>query len=105
MPYLSRMEQKRAGPRRTRCGVLLCLLLAVACATLACSSASPPGSAGHASPDRSRHHRAAAPRLHVSGNRLVNGHGRPVLLHGVDRSGAEFMCVQGHGIFDGPART
>jgi hypothetical protein len=25
------------------------------------------------------------------------------VLHGVDRSGTEFMCVQGHGIFDGPS--
>jgi len=96
MPYLSRMEQKRAGSRRARRGVLLCLLAAVACATPACSSASAPDGTGH-------HRAGAAPRLHVSGNRLVNGHGRPVLLHGVDRSGTEFMCVQGHGIFDGPA--
>jgi len=104
MAYLSRMEQKRASSRRARRGVALCLLAAVACATPACSSASPPGGAGHASPDRSGHHpRDAAPRLHVSGNRLVNGHGRTVLLHGVNRSGTEFMCVQGHGIFDGPA--
>ena len=104
MPYLSGMGQKRAGQRRARRGVLLCLLAAVACATPACSSASPPGSTGHASPDRSAHHRrGTAPRLHVSGNRLVNSHGRPVLLHGVNRSGTEFMCVEGHGIFDGPA--
>jgi endoglucanase len=97
MPYLSRMGLKRARPRRARHGVLLCLLAAVAYAAPACSSASPPGGA-----DRSGHHQRAAPRLHVSGNRLVNGHGRPVLLHGVNRSGTEFMCVQGHGIFDGP---
>jgi endoglucanase len=104
MPYLSRMERKRAGARRAWRGALLCLLAAVGCAAPACSSASPPDSAGHASPDRSGHHRRdAAPRLHVSGNRLVNGHGRPVLLYGVNRSGTEFMCVHGHGIFDGPA--
>jgi len=95
MPYLSRMEPKRASSRRPRRGVLLCLLAAVACATPACSSASPPGGTGH--------HQRAALRLHVSGNRLVNGRGRRVLLHGVNRSGTEFMCVQGHGIFDGPA--
>ena len=45
---------------------------------------------------------SAAPKLHVSGNRLVTAHGRPVVLHGVNRSGTEFLCVQGHGIFDGP---
>ncbi len=45
---------------------------------------------------------ASAPQLHVSGNKLVNADGTPVVLHGVDRSGGEYMCVQGHGIFDGP---
>jgi endoglucanase len=45
---------------------------------------------------------AVAPRLHVSGNRLVGANGRTVVLHGVNRSGGEFMCVQGHGIWDGP---
>ena len=44
---------------------------------------------------------AAAPSLHVSGNSLVNAHGARVVLHGVDRSGSEFACVQGWGIFDG----
>jgi endoglucanase len=45
----------------------------------------------------------AAPRLHVSGNKLVNANGSPVVLHGVDRSGTEYQCVQGRGIFAGPA--
>jgi len=45
---------------------------------------------------------SVAPALHVSGKRLVNGHGRRVVLHGVDRSGGEFACVQGWGIWDGP---
>src|SRR5262249_61546100 len=86
-----------------RPAMLPCLLAAAAWAAPACSSASRQGGTGHAGPDRSGHHRrGAAPRLHVSGNRLVNGHGRPVLLHGVNRSGTEFMCVQGHGVFDGP---
>jgi endoglucanase len=43
-----------------------------------------------------------APQLHVSGNRLVNAYGRRVVLHGVDRSGAEYKCVLRNGIFDGP---
>ena len=43
-----------------------------------------------------------APQLHVSGNELVDSSGQRVVLHGVDRSGTEYMCVQGNGIFDGP---
>jgi len=43
-----------------------------------------------------------APQLHVSGNKLVDASGNQVVLHGVDRSGTEYMCVQGRGIFDGP---
>jgi endoglucanase len=44
----------------------------------------------------------AAPQLHVSGNKLVDQNGNQVVLHGVDRSGTEYECVQGNGIFDGP---
>jgi endoglucanase len=44
-----------------------------------------------------------APALHVSGNELVNSAGSQVILHGMDRSGAEYACVQGWGFFDGPA--
>lgn len=45
----------------------------------------------------------AAPQLHVSGNKLVTVGGQPVTLHGVDRSGTEYKCVQHDGIFDGPS--
>jgi endoglucanase len=45
---------------------------------------------------------STAPQLQVSGNKLVNASGQTVLLHGVDRSGTEYACVQGNGIFDGP---
>ncbi len=44
-----------------------------------------------------------APELSVLGNRIVTANGQPVHLHGVNRSGTEFACVQGHGIFDGRA--
>ncbi|WP_425827668.1 cellulose binding domain-containing protein [Streptomyces fractus] len=44
----------------------------------------------------------AAPALKVSGNKLVDASGATRRILGVNRSGAEFMCVQGHGIFDGP---
>ena len=45
---------------------------------------------------------SAAPQLHVSGNKLLDANGNQVVLHGVDRSGTEYACVQGSGIFDGP---
>jgi hypothetical protein len=41
--------------------------------------------------------------LSVSGNRIVNSSGQPVRLVGVNRSGMEFMCIQGYGFFDGPS--
>jgi len=44
----------------------------------------------------------SAPQLHVSGNKLLNASGQQVVLHGVNRSGTEYACVQGNGIFDGP---
>jgi endoglucanase len=44
----------------------------------------------------------AALQLHVSGNKLVNGAGQAIVLRGVDRSGGEYSCVGGNGIWDGP---
>jgi endoglucanase len=44
----------------------------------------------------------SAPQVHVSGNELVGANGQPIVLRGVDRSGAEYQCVGGKGIFDGP---
>ncbi len=41
--------------------------------------------------------------LHVAGNTLLNGAGQVVRLHGVNRSGTEYACIQGWGIFDGPS--
>jgi len=40
--------------------------------------------------------------LHVEGNRLVDSSGRSVVLHGVNRSGTEYLCAQDLGIADGP---
>jgi hypothetical protein len=40
--------------------------------------------------------------LHASGHQIVDGAGHPVLLRGVNRSGTEFGCAKGGGIFDGP---
>jgi len=45
----------------------------------------------------------AITNLKVAGNQLVDTSGKPVILHGVDRSGTEFACVQpGNLIFNGP---
>jgi endoglucanase len=44
---------------------------------------------------------AGLPGLSVRSNQLLAG-GEPITLHGVNRSGTEFGCVQGWGIEDGP---
>ena len=38
----------------------------------------------------------------MSGNQLVDRGGQDVPAAGVNRSGGEFACVQGKGIWDGP---
>jgi hypothetical protein len=43
--------------------------------------------------------------LHVSGTQLLDANGNVVHLHGVDRAGTEYACIQGWGIFDGPNAT
>jgi endoglucanase len=43
--------------------------------------------------------------IRVSGHQLVNGHGTPIQLRGVNRAGTEYACVQGWGIFDGPSNA
>jgi hypothetical protein len=43
-----------------------------------------------------------APTVRVVGNQLVDGAGNDIRLLGVNRSGAEYACAQGWGIFDGP---
>ena len=49
-------------------------------------------------------HRHSPLRLavHVEGNELVNAAAEPIRLVGVNRSGTQYMCVLGRGIFDGP---
>ena len=43
---------------------------------------------------------AAAPALHVSGNKLLTAAGATYRLLGVNRASAEFACVQGKGMWD-----
>jgi len=40
--------------------------------------------------------------LHASGGTILGADGSAVRLHGVNRSGSEFACVDGYGFFDGP---
>jgi len=39
--------------------------------------------------------------LHVSGNQVLNRTNQSVVIHGTDRSGTEYACAQGNGLFDG----
>jgi hypothetical protein len=39
--------------------------------------------------------------LKVKGNKIVDWNGKEAMLLGVNRSGSEYMCSQGRGIFDG----
>jgi hypothetical protein len=45
----------------------------------------------------------ASSGLHVSGRDLLAGNGHRLILRGVNRSGTEYACIQGWGIFDGPS--
>jgi hypothetical protein len=48
---------------------------------------------------------AALSGLSVNGNRITDSGGHPLMLRGVNRSGTEYACIQGWGIFDGPSDT
>ncbi len=52
---------------------------------------------------RAHRARACAAGLRVAGTELLDGAGHRVRLRGVVRSGAEYMCSEGYGIFDGPS--
>jgi hypothetical protein len=39
---------------------------------------------------------------HLLGNQPPDSNGKVFVPHGVNRSGVEFTCVQGKGVFDGP---
>jgi hypothetical protein len=44
----------------------------------------------------------SATGLHVVGNRLYDKNGNVVHLHGANRDGTEYACIQGWGLSDGP---
>ena len=48
------------------------------------------------------HAQMARLALQVRGNELVDGAGKPIRLLGVDRSGAEYACIQGWQVVAGP---
>ena len=41
--------------------------------------------------------------LHAVGNHIEDATGQTIVLHGVNRSGTEYKCIQSGGIFDGPS--
>jgi hypothetical protein len=53
----------------------------------------------------SAHPATSVSGLKIVGNRLTNGAGTPLMLRGANRSGTEYACIQGWGIFDGPSDT
>jgi hypothetical protein len=88
----SQPRRRRAGGRLSVSGVaaLITLALVLALALI-------PATRGV--------HAATLPGLHVSGNQLVDANGNVVILRGANRSGTEYACIQGWGIFDGPNVT
>ncbi|MGH9055094.1 MAG: glycoside hydrolase family 5 protein [Acidimicrobiales bacterium] len=86
----------RGAARPIRSFIVVGTLLAVAVAVLSLAAAPSPtrmlaGTSG------------TTLSIRVSGDRLVDGMGDPLVLHGVNRSGTEYACIQGWGIFDGPS--
>ena len=87
---------RQQQPRIARNGRSVALALALAMLALALGGAS--GATGPADAN------AVPFGLHVVGNHLATLSGRPLRLLGVDRSGAEYMCVfkTDDTVFDGP---
>ena len=86
--------QKGIAPGSVLAACLLCAgLMSAGCAASSGRRAEATSRSGTVRP---------APQLHVSGNEIVNAEGQRVVLRGVNRSGGQFACVQGLGIWSGP---
>ncbi len=83
-------------------GVVAVLLSSVPAHAHAHAPAPGPGPAS-GSGSRTTVASTSPPTLHVSGTHIVDGNGAVLQLNGVDRSGTEYACIQGWGIFDGPS--
>ncbi|MGB8907507.1 MAG: cellulase family glycosylhydrolase [Candidatus Cybelea sp.] len=81
-----------------RAPLLLAIVVTAACSASPGDGTFPKSVASSAAQE----HAMALTGISVSGNRLVDGSGNSVHLQGVNRSGTEYACVQGWGIFDGP---
>jgi len=92
-PHRRRMLAHSAAGVRTSRVVLICALL-VGAALLSAPRESSAKITGTAP--------MSVTAIHVLGNKLVNQSGTPIDLVGLNRSGTEYACAQGWGIFDGP---
>jgi hypothetical protein len=81
---------------RTRAGGALALFLS------SCSAASNVPGLPQRDASSVVRHSTGLSGLKVSGNQLLDAYGNAIHLQGVNRSGTEYACVQGWGIFDGP---
>jgi endoglucanase len=81
----------------TNCRVIACALAAGLAGLVAWHFA--------AAAQARQHPGQMAPVLAVRGNHLVDQQGAIVRLTGVNRSGAEYACAEGWGIWDGPTDT
>ena len=79
-------------------GASALLLAGLLCA---CAGGTPPNPPNLAPAARAKA-ASALSGIRVSGNHLIDGYGNVIHLQGVNRSGTEYACVQGWGIFDGP---
>lgn len=98
------VERARAGQRSRRRATVPLIVATVVAALAACTAPSPraspsPSTSPFPSPSSSP---SGAPLIHVAGNQIVDQNGAVFQPRGVNRSGAEYMCIEGGGFFDGP---